>query len=79
MSVDMIETQIHRRIANQLHTIPTRYYAVLYIKIMENNTIKEFKTNIRKYNMVEFMITREIAQSLSEIKIIKKEINQIIN
>lgn len=52
---------------------------ILYIGILENNTIKELQTNIRKYNMVEFMITREIVQSPSEIKIIKEEINQIIN
>lgn len=46
---------------------------------MENNTTKELETNIRKYNMVEFMITREIAKSSFEIKILKEEINQIIN
>lgn len=52
-----------------------------YIGIMENNTINELKTNIRKYEMIELMITGERAQSPSEIKhsIITEQLNQITN
>lgn len=34
----------------------------------ENNTLKQFKDNIRKYEMIEFMIAGETTQSHTEIK-----------
>lgn len=52
-----------------------------YIGIMENNTITDLKANIRKYEMVEFMITGETVHSSSDIKhsIITEQLNQITN
>jgi len=35
---------------------------------MGNKNLNELKENIRKYEMVEFMITGQIAQTHSEIK-----------
>lgn len=50
-----------------------------YIGVIKNNTINELKANIRKYEMVEFMITGETTQSPSDIKqfIITEQLNQI--
>lgn len=50
-----------------------------YIGILENRSLVELKKNIRKYEMVEFMITGETAKSSSEIKqsLINEKINKI--
>jgi len=50
-----------------------------YIGILDNSSLKLLKDNIRKYEMVEFMVTGEINQSPSEIKtdIITHKLNQI--
>lgn len=52
-----------------------------YIGILDNSSLKLVKDNIRKYEMVEFMVTGEINQSPSEIKtdIITHKLNQISN
>lgn len=39
-----------------------------YIGILENNTINELKTNVRKYEKIEFMITGRSTQSPAELK-----------
>jgi len=35
---------------------------------MSNNSLSELKENVRKYEMIEFMITGHIPQTLSEFK-----------
>jgi len=52
-----------------------------YIGIMGNKNLAELKENVRKYEMIEFMITGQIAQTSSEIRtdIIQNELNQINN
>lgn len=52
-----------------------------YIGIMGNKNLNELKENVRKYEMIEFMITGHIPQTPSEIKtdIIKNQLNQINN
>lgn len=52
-----------------------------YIGILDNSSLKLIKDNVRKYEMVEFMVTGEINQSPSEIKtdIITHKLNQISN
>lgn len=54
---------------------------IRHIGIIENNTLKQLKDNIRKYEMIEFMITGETVQSHTDIKnnIITEQINQITN
>lgn len=39
-----------------------------YIGILDNSTLKLLKDNIRKYEMVEFMVTGKINQPPSKIK-----------
>lgn len=50
-----------------------------YIGMMENSNIKELKTNIKKQENLEFLITGQTFQSPSEIKdsIFKEQINQL--
>lgn len=50
-----------------------------YIGILENNNITDLKSNIRKFGMLEFMITGEQTKALSEIKtsIFKDQLNNI--
>lgn len=50
-----------------------------YIGIMGNKNLNELKENVRKYEMIEFMITGHIPQTPSEFKtdIIKNQLNQI--
>jgi len=50
-----------------------------YIGILENNNITDLKANIRKFEMVEFMITGEQTKAPSEIKnsIFKDQLNNI--
>lgn len=52
-----------------------------YIGILDNSTLKLLKDNIRKYEMVEFMVTDGTNQSPAEIKtdIITNKLNQISN
>ena len=52
-----------------------------YIGIMGNKNLIELKENVRKYEMIEFMITGQIAQTPSEIRndIIQNKLNQINN
>lgn len=49
------------------------------IGIMENNTIKQLKDNLRKFDLIEFMVTGELDQSQTEIKnsIVHDQINKI--
>jgi len=73
---EMAQQEITRHIMNGLKPNITRY-----IGILDNSTLKLLKDNIRKYEMVEFMVTGEINQSPSEIKtdIITHKLNQISN
>jgi len=73
---DMAQQEITRYIMKGLKPNITRY-----IGILDNSTLKLLKDNIRKYEMVEFMITGETNQSPSEIKtdIITNKLNQISN
>lgn len=50
-----------------------------YIGMLDNNTIEDLKKNVRKYEMIEFMITGEVEKSPFEIQteIIKNNIQQI--
>lgn len=50
-----------------------------YIGIMGNKDLNELKENVRKYEMIEFMITGQVAQTPSQIKtdIIQNKLNQI--
>jgi len=50
-----------------------------YIGILENNNITDLKANIRKFEMIEFMITGEQTKAPSEIKtsIFKDQLNNI--
>jgi hypothetical protein len=50
-----------------------------YIGIMGNESLSELKSNVRKYEMVEFMITGDTPKSASdyETEIIKSKIQQI--
>jgi len=52
-----------------------------YIGIMNNKNLNELKENVRKYEMIEFMITGHIPQTPSEIRsdIIQNQLNQINN
>jgi hypothetical protein len=52
-----------------------------YIGILDNSSLKLLKDNVRKHEMIEFMVTGEINQSLFEIKtdIITHKLNQISN
>lgn len=72
----MPETEITHKIIKGL-----KPNIIRHIGIMENNTLKQLKDNIRKYEMIEFMITGEITQSPTDIKnkIITEQINQITN
>ncbi|KAE9522906.1 hypothetical protein AGLY_016717 [Aphis glycines] len=49
------------------------------IGIMENNTLKQLKDNLRKFDLIEFMVTGELDQSQTEIKnsIVHDQINKI--
>ena len=73
---EMAQQEITRYIMNGLKPNIARY-----IGILDNSTLKLLKDNIRKYEMVEFMVTGEINQSPSEIKtdIITHKLNQISN
>jgi len=50
-----------------------------YIGILENNNITDLKANIRKFEMIEFMITGEQTKAPSDIKtsIFKDQLNNI--
>ncbi|KAF0701942.1 putative serine/threonine-protein kinase clkA [Aphis craccivora] len=50
-----------------------------YIGILENNNITDLKANIRKFEMIEFMITGEQIKAPSEIKtsMFKDQLNNI--
>ncbi|KAF0706763.1 putative serine/threonine-protein kinase clkA [Aphis craccivora] len=50
-----------------------------YIGIIGNKNLNELKENVRKYEMIEFMVTGHIPQTPSEFKtdIIKNQLNQI--
>ena len=73
---EMAQQEITRYIMNGLKPNIARY-----IGILDNSTLKLLKDNIRKHEMVEFMVTGEINQSPSEIKtdIITHKLNQISN
>jgi len=51
------------------------------IGLLDNSSLKLLKDNVRKYEMIEFIVTREINQSPSEIKtdIITQKLNRISN
>jgi len=57
------QVEIVRNIMKDLRPNNTRY-----IGIMGNKNLNELKENVRKNEMVEFMITGQIAQTPSEIK-----------
>jgi len=40
---------------------------IRYIGILDNNTLKQLKDNIRKYDLIEFMVTGETNQSQTDI------------
>jgi len=50
------------------------------IGIMENNTLKRLKDNLRKFDLIEFMVTGELDQSQTDIKnaIFYDQINKIM-
>lgn len=52
---------------------------IRHIGIMDNNTLKQLKDNLRKYDLIEFMVTGETTQSQTDIQnsIMYDQINKI--
>jgi len=52
---------------------------IRHIGVLDNNTLKQLKDNIRKYELIEFMVTGETTQSQTDIKnaIMYDQINKI--
>lgn len=52
---------------------------IRHIGIMDNNTLKQLKDNLRKYDLIEFMVTGETTQSQTGIQnsIVYDQINKI--